>query len=65
MKIIVNGRMREVTANRLSALLEELDMTGDHIATAVNGIFIARDKRATLRLVEGDCVEVITPRQGG
>lgn len=65
MKIIVNGKMRDVAAEGLAALLDELDMASDHVATAVNGVFVARAQRKETRLSNGDRVEVLTPMQGG
>lgn len=65
MKIILNGRKREVAAKRLSELLEELELTGDHVATAVNGLFVARGERSLTPLSEDDRIEVLTPMQGG
>lgn len=65
MRIVLNGKAREVTQERLDALLEELGYTGAKVATAVNGDFIARNIRAATRLKSGDRVEVIAPMQGG
>ena len=65
MKIIVNGKAREVASERLPELLEELEMTGEHVATALNGAFVPRPLRDNARLAEGDRVEILTPMQGG
>jgi sulfur carrier protein len=65
MKIIVNGKARKVMAHRLPELLEELDLTGDHVATALNGAFIPKASRGGTDLAEGDRVEILTPMQGG
>ena len=65
MKIRVNGETREVAAVTLEALLVELDYGEGPHATALNREFVRRDARARTRLKEGDCVEVVTPKQGG
>ena len=35
------------------------------VATAVNGKFVPRENRFAVPLVDGDAVEVVSPRQGG
>ena len=65
MKIIVNGDSAEVQAVSLDQLLVELDYGAAYVATAVNGVFVARDSRANCILSEGDRLEVVSPRQGG
>ena len=65
MKIIVNGRPREVTNASLEALLGELSVTHKAVATAVNGAFVARDARPGVLLREGDSLEILVPMQGG
>ncbi|GAB4391124.1 MAG: hypothetical protein Tsb0032_01400 [Kiloniellaceae bacterium] len=65
MRIVLNGKAREVREARLDALLEELGYAGAKVATAVNGDFIARNLRERTRLNDGDRVEVIAPMQGG
>ena len=65
MKIRVNGETREVAAQTLEALLAELDYGDGPQATALNHEFVRKDARADTRLKENDCVEIVTPRQGG
>jgi sulfur carrier protein len=65
MQIVLNGKTRDVRADRLDRLLEELGYQGAKVATAVNGDFVARPARGDLRLGEGDRIEVIAPMQGG
>ena len=65
MRIVLNGKPREVAGRRLDGVLEELGYQGAKVATAVNGRFVARGLRAETRLREGDRVEVIAPMQGG
>ena len=47
MKIIVNGDARDVQAQSLAAVLDELGFAGAVVATALNGEFVATDARAT------------------
>jgi sulfur carrier protein len=65
MRINVNGRMREVAALTLEALLAELDYENQPLATALNQEFVRGKDRAATPLREGDAVEIVSPRQGG
>ncbi|MFO1117322.1 MAG: sulfur carrier protein ThiS [Beijerinckiaceae bacterium] len=65
MNIRVNGEACEVRSDTLAALLEELDYGETTVATAHNRNFVRRKDRAATKIVEGDEVEILTPRQGG
>jgi sulfur carrier protein len=65
MQISVNGRMREVSAQTLDRLLEELGYEAQTVATALNQQFVRRNDRPGAVLRDGDAVEVVAPRQGG
>lgn len=65
MKLIVNGEPAMVEASTLSALLEELEFSGDWLATAVNSELVAAEDRETFALQEGQRVEILSPMQGG
>lgn len=65
MRIVLNGKAREVSGRRLDGVLAELGYPADSVATAVNGEFIARGERSATALGEGDRLEVIAPMQGG
>ena len=65
MRIIVNGRLREVEAATLAALLAELDYGEATVGTAVNQGFVRAADRPTTALRDGDAVEILVPRQGG
>lgn len=65
MKITVNGETRETASETLGALLLELGHGDARVATAVNEAFVPATARNGLRLVAGDRVEIVTPRQGG
>lgn len=56
MRIVLNGKPREVAGIRLDGVLEELGYQGAKVATAVNGAFVARDRRGETALAEGDRV---------
>jgi sulfur carrier protein len=65
MKISVNGRTHEVTAQTLALLIEELGYDTQTVATALNQEFVRSKDRLSTALQEGDAVEILTPRQGG
>ncbi|EDZ47080.1 sulfur carrier protein ThiS [Leisingera daeponensis] len=65
MKIIVNAEPREVSATDLQAVLHELGFACSAVATALNGTFVAREKREEVQLCDGDRLEVLAPMQGG
>ncbi len=65
MKIEINGRPEEVAAATLAALLDERGFDPHSVATALNGEFVARDRRAAVALEPGDRIEVLSPMAGG
>lgn len=65
MQISVNGKEHEVAAATLAALLDELDYGDQTVATALNQAFVRATDRGTTTLKDGDCVEILVPRQGG
>jgi sulfur carrier protein len=65
MRVRVNGEPVEVTAQRIDALLDELDYQGAHFAIALNYDVVPKSKWADTALKNGDEIEIITPRQGG
>jgi sulfur carrier protein len=65
MHIYVNGKVLDVTAATLAALLRELDYEDAAVATALNHDFVRKCDRGTTPLKEGDAVEILAPRQGG
>lgn len=65
MQISVNGLTREVKAQTLARLLEELGYETQTVATALNQEFVRSKDRNDVVLREGDAVEILTPRQGG
>jgi sulfur carrier protein len=65
MRVTVNGEQKDVAATRIDALLGELEFEGTHFAIAVNYDVVPRARWAETAIVEGDMVEILTPRQGG
>lgn len=65
MTLLLNGEPREVAAETLAQVLDELGYAGRVVATAVNGDFVPARKRETVTLAVGDRVEVVAPMQGG
>jgi sulfur carrier protein len=65
MRVTVNGEQREIAAQRVDALLSELEYEGTHFAIAVNFDVLPKSRWAETSLRPGDEIEIITPRQGG
>jgi sulfur carrier protein len=65
MHIDVNGKVLDVAAATLAALLRELEYEDGAVATALNQIFVRKSDRGKTPLKEGDAVEILAPRQGG
>ncbi|GAB0114594.1 sulfur carrier protein ThiS [Acidisoma sp. C75] len=65
MKIHVNNEEREVSADNLAALIDELGLADAAVATALNGEFAPARMRAGLALRAGDRVEILAPMRGG
>lgn len=65
LEILLNGRRLVTPASALAELVACQGLAGQKIATAVNGRFVPEPQRATTRLVAGDRVEIVSPRQGG
>jgi len=65
MRVTVNGEQRDITAERVDALLTELDYEGTHFAIALNYDVVPKSRWAETALKAGDEIEIITPRQGG
>ena len=65
MRVIVNGEHREVSSDRVDALLGELEYEGSHFAIALNFDVLPKSRWAETAIKSGDEIEIITPRQGG
>lgn len=65
MKILLNGEPCEIAACDLDALLAELDLRPEAVATALNREFVPRGARGSATIAEGDAVEILSPMKGG
>lgn len=65
-EILVNGEPRRVDAGcTLSALLEQLSLTGQRLAVEVNEDIVPRSQHAGHVLTAGDRVEIVHAIGGG
>ncbi len=66
MQIRINGATQVVPEHStLSALLEELRLSGKRLAVEVNGQIVPRSTYAERRLENGDAVEIVQAIGGG
>ncbi|EIE51319.1 thiamine biosynthesis protein sulfur carrier ThiS [Salipiger aestuarii] len=65
MRIDLNGAPVETDAPTLAALIEERGHDAASVASALNGAFVPRTRRAATPLSHGARVELLTPMQGG
>ncbi len=65
MHVTVNGEPQEIAAATLAEALAALDFADAVVATALNGDFVPKRKRAETPLKDGDRIEIVAPRQGG
>ncbi len=65
MRLMVNGNESDVAAETFAELLLELGYEDMPVATALNMSVVRKKDRETVRLKEGDRVEILVPMQGG
>lgn len=65
MNIVLNGEQKDVDAENVADVLNELGFGGATVATALNETFVPVGLRETTNLKEGDRLEVLAPMQGG
>jgi len=65
MNVTVNGETRTVSADSLSALIEELGMKPDRVAVELNREIVPRSEWPQKRLHDGDRLEVVHFVGGG
>ena len=66
MKLTVNGKAHECPAGAtVSALLEQMALTGRRVAVERNGEIVPRSQHAAAALAEGDQIEVVVAVGGG
>jgi len=65
MNLTINGESRTVSAETLSALIEQLGMRPDRVAIELNRDIVPRDRWPETRLNEGDRLEIVHFVGGG
>ncbi len=65
MMVVLNGNPSVVLVDNLAALVADNGYHGRRVATALNGVFVPVDQRATTTLRPGDRIEILAARQGG
>ena len=65
MKILLNGASHDTEHNDLATLVAALGHEADKVATAIDGLFVARSARAQTALREGCAIEILAPMEGG
>jgi sulfur carrier protein len=65
LRLVVNGEPHDLAAATLAEALAALDFEDAVVATALNGEFVPKRKRAETALKAGDRIEIVAPRQGG
>jgi thiamine biosynthesis protein ThiS len=63
--LIINGENRDLTAQTLSALVEQLGMKPDRVAIELNREIVPRDRWAQVLLTNGDQLEIVHFVGGG
>ncbi len=65
MNLTINGETRPVSAETLSALIEQLGMKADRVAVELNRQIVSRDRWPETRLSDGDQLEIVHFVGGG
>lgn len=65
MNLIINGENRFVSADTLSALVEQLGMKPDRVAIELNREIVPRDRWSQSPLKDGDQLEIVHFVGGG
>jgi sulfur carrier protein len=65
LQILLNGEPLATEARTLGELCSDLGFTEARVATALNGAFVAAEKRDVTPLSPKDEIEIVAPRQGG
>lgn len=65
--IVLNGARVTADAGTLAELLAErgVDAAQRYIAVAVNNVVVSRGEWTTLRITDGDRIEIVQPMKGG
>ena len=65
MNLLINGDARVISAQTLSALVEELGMKSDRVAIELNREIVHKEQWGQTRLQEGDRLEIVHFVGGG
>lgn len=66
LRLTVDGRPHHAPAGQtLAGLLADWPHAPDAVATALNGRFVPRERRAATVLADGDAITLIRPIEGG
>lgn len=65
MNLIINGESRDVAADNLAALVEQLGMKADRVAIELNREIVPRDRWPQTPLKDGDQLEIVQFVGGG
>jgi len=66
MDILVNGELRAIApAATVSALLEQMHLTGKRLAVERNGEIVPKSRHAETQLAAGDKLEIVVAVGGG
>ena len=66
MQLVINGQEKDLrSSGTISQMLKELDITGSHIAVALNFQVVPRSSYDQTPLNEGDKVEIVHAVGGG
>ena len=66
MQLVINGKEKELeSSENVAQMLKELDITGSHIAVALNFQVVPRSNYDQTPLHEGDKVEIVHAVGGG
>ena len=66
MQLVINGQEKDLKSSRnIAQMLQELDITGSHIAVALNHQVVPRANYDQTSLKDGDKVEIVHAVGGG
>ena len=65
MKLVINGREKELDCARISELLDALNLKMDAVAVELNKNIVHRQKFENTKLKDNDKLEIVTVVGGG
>lgn len=64
-EITINGEIHAIQANTSLATVIAMLGNSDTVVAAVNEVFVPRSRHSAHRLENGDCIELLSPMEGG